>query len=183
MMKYLICFSFFVLLVSTCVQRETELNRDLREQLKSTVSLNVSIDTDGMTKRLPYESPINSPASLLKKNADGSMLVKIKPHVYTNEMGCTIVMDEMGNTFAQLHYVIDFYIEAKYYYTIWGVLFGERPPINLNREKEYRFLVRPYREEDFKDESVPCEIIKIWDGEGVIFEIEEVQSKDETRNK
>ena len=126
-----------------------------------------------MAKGPPPASRTTSPASLLEKNADGALLIKMKPQVYTSEMGCTMMVDDSGNTFSQLYYVISFSVQQKQYYTIWGVRFGKGPPLTFDSEREYRFLVKPYREADSKDESVPCEIIKVWDGGDVVFEKEE----------
>jgi hypothetical protein len=127
-------------------------------------------DTIAAADSLPPGSYTKSPASLIKKNDDGTSLIKIRPHVYMSEMGCTMMQDDMGNTFSQLYHVISFSLGEANYYAIWGVRFGKGPPLQLNRHREYRFLVRPFRAPDFKDESAPCEIIKIWDRGRLVFE-------------
>ena len=177
MMRYLICFVLLFFILTTCARRGSKANRTLEKDPDSSYSSEVSLGADEVLKEKPLRSPTRSPVSLLKKNSDGSLLIKIKPQVYMSEMGCEIVMDVMGNQFAQMHYVIDFYIQEKYYYTIWGLLFGRRPPIYLGREKEYRFLIKPDSEKDLTGESIYFEIIKIWDGGRVVFEQDEVEEE------
>ena len=182
MKRYLAFMTLVVLLASSCQKQDAKVNRSL-QQPEPAPSSKTPVGAKELTKGLPLGSHTNSPASLLMKNHDGTLLIKIKPHVYMDELGCTMVMDGDGNTFSQLYHVIAFSIETKQYYTIWGVRFGKGPPINLDQEKEYRFLVKPYRQADFKDESVPCQIIKIWDGDRVLFEKQQKAQPTDTPDK
>jgi len=173
MMRYLTYTALLVVLVTGCAKRAVEAGRASQRQPEPAPSVQQSTNPDKVAEELPLASHTSSPASLVKENADGTLLIKIKPHVYMSEMGCTMVSNEQGDTFSQLYYVIAFSIQAKQYYTVWGVHFGKGPPLKLDREKEYRFHVKPYRKADFKDESVPCAIIKIWEGDDVVFEKQE----------
>ena len=132
---------------------------------------------------LPLLSRTISPASLLKRNPDGSLLMAITPHVYMDELGCTIVMDEQGNGFSQMYYVIAFSLEGRDYYTIWGVEPGKGPPISLDRSREYTFLVKPYRRAESEDESVPCEVLEVWDQDELLYRKSEEPQPADTSDK
>lgn len=182
MMRYLPYIALLVLFVPACAKRDAGVEQVSQIQPESQTSSQPLLPPDKLADRLPLDSHPNSPASLLKKNTDGTLLIKIKPRVYTSEMGCTMVSDEWGNTFSQLYDVIAFSIQSKHYYTIWGVRYGKGPALTFDREKEYRFLVKPYREAEFKNEIAHCEIIKAWDTDNnVVFEKQgkkKIQSKD-----
>jgi hypothetical protein len=110
---------------------------------------------------VPLHPRTMSPASLLKRNADGTLLIAIKPRVFMDELGCTIATDEQGNDFSVMYHVIAFTLEGQRHYTIWGADPGERSPVALDPSTEYTFLVKPYREVDDKEESVRLEVLEV----------------------
>ena len=63
------------------------------------------VEIKELVEGLPLSSHTSSPVSLLKREGNGTLLIKIKPHVYMDEMGCTMMSDDMGNTFSQMYQV------------------------------------------------------------------------------
>ena len=169
MTKYLAYMVCVLLLLASCARQDAEVKQGFQRP-QPTPPSKERADAREFAREVPLFSHTNSPATLLKRNADGALLIEIQPHVYMDPLGCTMMSDDQGNTFSQMYHVIAFSLEDRHYYTIWGARFGKGPPITLRRKKAYRFLVKPYRHADFKDESVPCQIIKIWDGDKVLFE-------------
>jgi hypothetical protein len=110
-----------------------------------------------------------SPASLLKRNADGSLLIAIKPHVYARLNAHDLVVDEQGHESSEVHLVIAFSIEDRDYHTIWGVESGKAPPAALDPSKEYTFLVKPYREVEDKRVSIPCAVLEVRDHDKLLY--------------
>jgi hypothetical protein len=126
-------------------------------------------DPGSIPREIPTFDKQDSPATLLKENADGTFLVTLTPHVYFDELGCTMVSDERGNTFSKVYFIIAFTLDKSRYWTIWGSRPGESPPVKLDPKKEYKCLVKPL--DSTKGEANrPCSIMKIWDGEKLLFE-------------
>lgn len=123
---------------------------------------------------LPTLEKRDSPAVLLKKNTDGTLLVSLKPQVYLDELGCVMVSDAEGNTFSQMHYMIAFSLEKIRYRTLWGTSPGGGPPVKLDPQTEYQCLIEtplPAKER----EDVACSILKIWQDGKLIYERKEVK--------
>jgi hypothetical protein len=115
-----------------------------------------------------------SPATLLEKNSDGTLLVSLKPQVYLDELGCVMGSDGKGNTFSQMHHIISFSLEKTRYWTIWGKSPGGGPPVKLDSKKDYKCLIKISNPNQGNVDS-GCSILKIWDGSNLIYEQKEMR--------
>lgn len=126
-------------------------------------------DPDDASREIPAFEKRDSPASLLKRNPDGTLLVTMKPQVYFDELGCVMVSDRQGNTFSRIHHMIAFSLEEIRYWTIWGSSPGGGPPVKLDPKKDYKCLVKVLGSKQDQADR-PCLILKIWEGDKVIYE-------------
>jgi len=113
-----------------------------------------------------------SPATLLEKNSDGTLLVSLKPQVYLDELGCVMVSDGKGHTFSQKHHIIAFSLEKTRYWAIWGKSPGGGPPLKLDPKADYKCLIKPL-DSNQENADQPYSILKIWDGSNLIYESKE----------
>ena len=119
-----------------------------------------------------------SRVQLLQKNEDGSFLINIEPQIWVSELGCTIVVNEDGSTFPQIYYLLSFELENTDYYTIWDVEYGSTHSVNLERGKEYRFLVKPLRASGRDDMGIPVMVLRVWSGEKLILDRTEEEAEE-----
>jgi hypothetical protein len=139
-------------------------------------------EPEAKIRAIPTLEKQESPATLLKKNPDGTLLVSLRPQVYLDELGCVMVSDGNGNTFPRMHHVIAFSLEKIRYWTIWGTSPGGGPPVKLDPKTDYKCLIKtsnPIPE----GVDLPCSILKIWDGGNLIFERKEKAEQAEAPNR
>jgi len=121
---------------------------------------------------IPNWKKQDSPVTLLKENPDRTLLVSLRPQIYLDELGCTIVADQHGHTFSQMHHMIAFSHKDVRYYTIWGTSPGAGPPVKLDPTIDYKLLIKPGKLEK-NETSISFSILKIWNGEKLIYESKE----------
>lgn len=112
-----------------------------------------------------YGSPTNSPATLIERYGDGTLLIMIEPKIYMSDLGCTMIETEFGST-SQIYYCMQFEIEKQKYWTIWGVQHGTRPPIHFEDDTNYRFLIQAAKPPAFS-------VLKVWLGDKLLYETKE----------
>ncbi len=118
---------------------------------------------------IPLFEKKDSPVTLLKENPDGTLLITLRPQIYFDELGCTIVVDQDGNTFSQMYHMIAFSLKDIRYHTIWGVMLGSGPPVKLDPTIDYKCLIKTEEPKE-KEVSSSFSILKIWEGEKLVYE-------------
>jgi hypothetical protein len=102
-----------------------------------------------------------SPAAVLRRNDDGTLLISATPRFHFSELGCVMVMDENGNSFPNEYELLRFAIQDTFYTTVWSSGTSP-PPVALDHTEEYEFLVR-------LEPQGLCEVLKVLKNGAVLY--------------
>ena len=108
----------------------------------------------------------DSPAELIERNADGSMLISIQPKPYLTEWGCTTVTDG-EREWAEQYTVISFSLDKHSYHVMAndhrGFPFLTTAATKAAAGRPFRFLVKPISlPVDIKEAGL-CVLLVAWD--------------------
>ena len=108
-----------------------------------------------------------SPAELLARNDDGTLLLKIRPrpHASYGESETIERAEDEG-----VYYSLSFRIEDVSHAAGWTVPSESPFPPWLNSEKEFRYLVRPWRKSAERNLTIFCTVLTVWEGDKLILD-------------
>jgi hypothetical protein len=104
-----------------------------------------------------------SPATVLQWNDDGTVLISATPRFHHSELGCTMLRDQDGNSFANVYELLCFKIQDTCYEAVWSSLTSP-PPVALDHTQEYEFLVSL----EPQGQS-PCTVLKVLKNSVILY--------------